>query len=280
MAATPSGWAGRSIATGRRSTDCLVARRGDDLVGVADLETFRRENRARGPARRAGPSGASPPRGGDGASSSGRRSWLGRKGAPSSAAWTRRPFAPASWTRPDRSPGVSASRRRCRWCAACSICRCRPSAPRQLRDDPRAAPKGYTLLTWADRWPDEYLDDRCELGRRMSTDVPTGEQELDEEEWDPARVRALEANLAAQDRAKVTTVARHDDSGRLVGLQRSRGPARRARVGLAARHARASASTAATASASPPSWPTSGRWRSATRPCAASAPGTRRRTST
>ena len=87
-----------------------------------------------------------------------------------------------------------------------------------LRGDPRGAPKGYTLLTWADRWPDEYLEDRCEFGRRMSTDVPVGEQELDEEEWDPARVRALEDNLAAQDRGKVTTVARHDDSGRLVAF--------------------------------------------------------------
>jgi GNAT superfamily N-acetyltransferase len=86
-----------------------------------------------------------------------------------------------------------------------------------LRRDPRAAPAGYSLLTFADRWPDEDLDDRCELGRRMSTDVPTGEEELDEEVWDHARVRNLEALLAAQNRAKVITAARHDASGRLVG---------------------------------------------------------------
>lgn len=87
-----------------------------------------------------------------------------------------------------------------------------------LRKDPRATPAGYTLLTFGNRWPDEYLDDRCELGRRMSTDIPKGEQELDEEVWDHARVRALEASLAAQNRAKVTTAARHDASGRLVGF--------------------------------------------------------------
>jgi GNAT superfamily N-acetyltransferase len=86
-----------------------------------------------------------------------------------------------------------------------------------LRSDPRAAPAGYSLLTFADRWPDEDLDDRCELGRRMSTDVPMGEAELDEEVWDHARVRALEALLAAQNRAKVITAARDDASGRLVG---------------------------------------------------------------
>jgi GNAT superfamily N-acetyltransferase len=86
-----------------------------------------------------------------------------------------------------------------------------------LRSDPRAAPAGYSLVTFADRWPDEDLDDRCELGRRMSTDVPTGEEELDEEVWDHARVRALESLLAAQNRAKVITAARDDTSGRLVG---------------------------------------------------------------
>jgi GNAT superfamily N-acetyltransferase len=60
--------------------------------------------------------------------------------------------------------------------------------------------------------------DRCELGRRMSTDIPMGEQELDEEVWDEARVRQIEAAFAAQNRAKLITVARHDDSGRLAGF--------------------------------------------------------------
>jgi GNAT superfamily N-acetyltransferase len=87
-----------------------------------------------------------------------------------------------------------------------------------LRRDPKATPAGYSLMTFANRWPDEYVSDRCELGRRMSTDVPVGEQEVDEEVWDAARVRALEASLAAQNRAKVTTAARHDASGRLVAF--------------------------------------------------------------
>jgi RimJ/RimL family protein N-acetyltransferase len=73
-------------------------------------------------------------------------------------------------------------------------------------------------LSFGNFWPDEYLEDRCEFGRRMSTDMPMGEQELDEEVWDAARVRALEASLAAQNRSKVTTVARHDASGSLVGF--------------------------------------------------------------
>jgi GNAT superfamily N-acetyltransferase len=87
-----------------------------------------------------------------------------------------------------------------------------------LTRSPRASPPGYTMRTFADRWPDELIEDRCELGRRMSTDVPTGEQELDEEVWDEARVRQIEAAFAAQNRAKVTTVARDDRSGRLAGF--------------------------------------------------------------
>jgi GNAT superfamily N-acetyltransferase len=89
---------------------------------------------------------------------------------------------------------------------------------RALADSPKSRPSGYSLITFADRWPDELIEDRCELGRRMSTDVPMGEQELDEEVWDEARVRQIEAAFAAQNRAKVITVARDDDSGRLAGF--------------------------------------------------------------
>jgi GNAT superfamily N-acetyltransferase len=93
-----------------------------------------------------------------------------------------------------------------------------PGQLEALRASPRADPAGYVMRTFGNRWPDEYLEDRCELGRRMSTDVPTGEQELDEEVWDTDRVRQIEALLEAQNRDKVTTVAEHVASGRLVGF--------------------------------------------------------------
>jgi GNAT superfamily N-acetyltransferase len=89
---------------------------------------------------------------------------------------------------------------------------------RALADDPRARPPGYSLMTFSDPWPDAFMEDRCEFGRRMSTDVPMGEQDLDEEVWDEARVRHIEAALVAQNRARVTTAARHDASGRLVAF--------------------------------------------------------------
>lgn len=89
---------------------------------------------------------------------------------------------------------------------------------RMDRSESQATPPGYTIRTFLDRWPDELLEDRCELGRRMSTDVPMGDQELDEEVWDEARVRQMEAAFAAQNRAKVITVAAHDETGRLAGF--------------------------------------------------------------
>jgi GNAT superfamily N-acetyltransferase len=85
-----------------------------------------------------------------------------------------------------------------------------------LRRNPKATPPGYGLFSFWDRWPDEDMEDRCEFGRRMSTDVPMGDLPIDEEEWDERRVRALEASLVAQNRAKVITVARSVGTGRLV----------------------------------------------------------------
>ena len=82
--------------------------------------------------------------------------------------------------------------------------------------DPRSTPSGYSLVTFSDRWPDEWIEDRCEMGRQMSNDVPVGDQELDEEVWDSDRIRQNEAAMEAQNRTKVTTVAQHDVSGRLV----------------------------------------------------------------
>jgi GNAT superfamily N-acetyltransferase len=79
-------------------------------------------------------------------------------------------------------------------------------------------PPGYSLITFIDRWPDVFLEDRCELGRRMSTDIPLGDQVRDEEIWDEARVRHIEASFAAQNRSKVTTAAVHDASGHVVAF--------------------------------------------------------------
>jgi len=75
----------------------------------------------------------------------------------------------------------------------------------------------YALETGVGGIPDAWLEDRAELQRRMSTDVPLGDLQLEEEEWDGERIRGQYATLAAMGRRVVETVARHVPSGRLVG---------------------------------------------------------------
>jgi predicted N-acetyltransferase YhbS len=81
---------------------------------------------------------------------------------------------------------------------------------------PRAA--GYRLVTWVGRCPDEFVDDRAYLGRRMSTDIPLGGLAHEEEEWDAARVRRKEAVAAASARTVAVAGAVHRATGRLVAI--------------------------------------------------------------
>ena len=75
----------------------------------------------------------------------------------------------------------------------------------------------YVLETGVDGIPDSWLDERAGLQRRMSTDVPLGDLQLEEEDWDAERIRGQYATLAAMGRRVVETVARHVPTGRLVG---------------------------------------------------------------
>jgi GNAT superfamily N-acetyltransferase len=75
----------------------------------------------------------------------------------------------------------------------------------------------YALETGVDGIPESWLEDRAELQRRMSTDVPLGDLQLEEEDWDLERMRGEFEVLASMGRRVVETVARHIPSGRLVG---------------------------------------------------------------
>ncbi len=201
---------------GPEGHDCVVARAEGRVVGIADVELFRRENRhvARIDVRvlpehrRRGVGTALVESVERRARAAGRTELGGMDETPTWDGYVDRagPFA--------RHLGFSVALRMVRRRLTVPLGPGRAAALRRLSTISSA---GYSLVTFGDRWPDEYLDDRCELGRRMSTDVPVGEQELDEEIWDERRVRAIEAGLAAQNRAKVTTAARHDATGHLIG---------------------------------------------------------------
>jgi hypothetical protein len=82
--------------------------------------------------------------------------------------------------------------------------------------DARQASAGYELVTWRDRTPDGWLDDRALLEQRMSTDAPHGDLPVEEERWDGQRVREMEAMDLARGRTILSAGAVHD--GRLVAF--------------------------------------------------------------
>lgn len=76
----------------------------------------------------------------------------------------------------------------------------------------------YRVLTWRDHCPPELVDDRAELARAMSVDVPLGELAWGEEVWDAARLRRREELTVRQGRASVVGGAVHVPSGSLVAF--------------------------------------------------------------
>jgi GNAT superfamily N-acetyltransferase len=83
-----------------------------------------------------------------------------------------------------------------------------------LEEEARAAGPGYEVLTWRDRTPDDLVEDRALLSRRMSTDAPSGDVPVEEEHWDAARVREEEAAHVTRGRTVLTGGAVRE--GRLV----------------------------------------------------------------
>jgi GNAT superfamily N-acetyltransferase len=197
---------------------CLSATGDDGVVhGIADLHMFRRENlhlarlevRVLPGSRRRGVGGALVGAAEAIARDTGRRELGGMDEIPVRAGWedVARPFAEHLGF----APAMPMARRELPLPLA-------PAHRASLLADRRADPAGYFMITFVDRWPDEFMAARCELGRRMSTDIPMGDQELDEEVWDEARVRQIEALLASQGRTKFSTAARHDATGDLVAF--------------------------------------------------------------
>jgi GNAT superfamily N-acetyltransferase len=202
---------------GPRENRCLVARRRGEVIGIASIILSRRENRDLAQVevrvlpghRRQGVGTAIAGAAADVARQTGRNVLAGED-----EVWLRPGFVDTGGPFA-RTLGFTPVQRMVRRRLDLPLTTAQAGA---LRADPRRSPAGYSLLTFADRWPDAYLNDRFVLGHRMSTDVPMGEQELEAEAWDEERVRALESFLAAQNRAKVTTAARHDATGQLVAF--------------------------------------------------------------
>jgi GNAT superfamily N-acetyltransferase len=85
--------------------------------------------------------------------------------------------------------------------------------------DSQAAAKaaGYQLVVWEDSCPEEFLDQYALLRQRMSTDVPLGGIDYEEETWDRARVRQGEEERRRKGCHSLVVAALHVPSGELAG---------------------------------------------------------------
>ena len=84
-------------------------------------------------------------------------------------------------------------------------------------DAATTAGSDYELVDWLDSCPEELLEQYAQLRSTMSTDVPMGELEWEEESWDGARVREGEHRLAREGGSSLVRAVLHRPSGRLVG---------------------------------------------------------------
>lgn len=75
----------------------------------------------------------------------------------------------------------------------------------------------YELVTWNDDVPDEWIDEYCVLLKGMSTDAPSAGLTIEEEDWTPERVRAMEAAVADSGMHGIVLAALHRPSGSLAG---------------------------------------------------------------
>jgi GNAT superfamily N-acetyltransferase len=76
----------------------------------------------------------------------------------------------------------------------------------------------YRTFTFETPWPSEFLDDECELMRRMSTDEPSGDGDKEEEVWNADRISENDEMLMERQARKLAAVAQHIPSGRLVAF--------------------------------------------------------------
>lgn len=79
-----------------------------------------------------------------------------------------------------------------------------------------AAGTAYRTIGWVGPTPPERREGMARLMSRMSTDVPSGALEIEEEAWDADRVAENDSVSASLGRTRVTTVAEHVATGEPV----------------------------------------------------------------
>jgi GNAT superfamily N-acetyltransferase len=83
--------------------------------------------------------------------------------------------------------------------------------------DARVGPD-YRVHTWVSPTPERWLDDLALIFRRMSTDAPAGNLEIEEEPWDAERVRRNDERRLKTGRTGLVAAVEHVPSGMLVAF--------------------------------------------------------------
>jgi GNAT superfamily N-acetyltransferase len=78
----------------------------------------------------------------------------------------------------------------------------------------------YRTVTWTGLTPERWLAGIARLSTRMSTDIPHGGLDVEEDVWDEARVREHEARLAEGGLERLTAAVEHIPTGELVAYNR------------------------------------------------------------
>jgi GNAT superfamily N-acetyltransferase len=82
--------------------------------------------------------------------------------------------------------------------------------------DARAASAGYSLVHWGSVVPEEYIEGVALLDSDFFNQAPLGDLQLEAENVDAARIRAMDEARAKVGRVAVNTAAVHDETGDLV----------------------------------------------------------------
>ncbi|WP_136517426.1 GNAT family N-acetyltransferase [Cellulomonas telluris] len=76
----------------------------------------------------------------------------------------------------------------------------------------------YRLVQWQDACPDAWVEQFALLNTRMSTDVPLGGLDFEEDRWDAERVRRVEEQVLARGEHLLTSAVEHVPTGTLVAF--------------------------------------------------------------
>jgi len=83
----------------------------------------------------------------------------------------------------------------------------------RLEEQSLRSSQAYRTVSWRGACPDELVEGVVNLERQISIDAPHGDFELEEQVWDEARLRAIEAGVREMGNSAYTTAAVHEESG-------------------------------------------------------------------